>query len=51
MFLLGEDILKNLKMAIKGTGITERIVNAEISKFNGIADGIYRSVFDETNHN
>lgn len=51
MFLLGEDILKNLKMAIKGTGITESIVNAEISKFNGIADGIYRSVFDETNHN
>ena len=44
MFLLGEDILKNLKFAIKGTAVTEKIVQDEISRFKELADGIYRSV-------
>ena len=47
MFLLGEDVLKNMKFAIKGTEITEEISNAEIERFNGLADGIYRSVCDD----
>lgn len=47
MFLLGEDVLKNMKFAIKGTEITEEISNAEIERFKGLADGIYRSVCDE----
>ena len=47
MFLLGEDVLKNMKFAIKGTEITEEISNAEIERFNGLADGIYRSVCDK----
>ena len=46
MFLLGEDVLKNMKFAIKGSDITEEISNAEIERFKGLADGIYRLVFD-----
>ena len=42
MFLLGEDVLKNMKFAIKGSDITEEISNAEIERFKGLADGIYR---------
>ena len=42
MFLLGEDILKDLKFAIKGSAVTEEIVQNEISRFKALADGIYR---------
>lgn len=47
MFLLGEDVLKNMKFAMKGSDITEEISNAEIERFKGLADGIYRSVFNK----